>query len=199
MRLRRREARGHGSSVLLRWATQDRKIRTQDRGLVDGKAMNLRLLRGDDAAYRHAPGEGGGSLEVHGFGGHVGVLEAGARVEEDNFVGRFEVAGGDEGVVGGGGCGPFRGEEDAFVFCVVENAGEDLFVREGQGRATGLADDVEDDGIAVGLGDAETSGEGGGVLEELAGGLAFFEGFGNGGASAGLKSVHLRALAGYPA
>ena len=33
-----------------------------------------------------------GALEVHGFGGHVGVLEAGAGVEEDDFVGGFEFA-----------------------------------------------------------------------------------------------------------
>jgi hypothetical protein len=29
---------------------------------------------------------------VHGFGGHVGVLEAGAGVEEDDLVGGFEIA-----------------------------------------------------------------------------------------------------------
>ena len=95
-----------------------------------------------------------GALEVHGFGGHIGVLEAGAGVEENNFVGRFQVARGDEGVVGGGGGGAFRGEEDAFVFRPVENAGEDLLVRSGYGSTAGFADDVQDDGIRVGLGDA---------------------------------------------
>jgi hypothetical protein len=48
------------------------------------------LLRGDDAAYGHAGGEGfflPWAFEVHGLGGHVGVFEAGASVEEDDFVG----------------------------------------------------------------------------------------------------------------
>jgi hypothetical protein len=52
------------------------------------------LLRGDDAAYGEAGGEFGfaGAAEVHGFGGHVGVFEAGAGVEEDDAVGGFELA-----------------------------------------------------------------------------------------------------------
>ena len=86
-------------------------------------------LRGDDAAYGHAGGQGAGAFEVHGFGGHVGVFEACAGVEEDDFVGGFEVAGGDEGVVGCGGGGAFGGEEEAFVFGPVEDAGEDLLRR----------------------------------------------------------------------
>ena len=32
------------------------------------------------------------AAEVHGFGDHVSVLEAGAGVEENDFVGGFEVA-----------------------------------------------------------------------------------------------------------
>ena len=50
------------------------------------------LLRGDDAAYGHAGGEGfflPGTFEMHGFGGHVGVFEAGSGVEEDYLVGGF--------------------------------------------------------------------------------------------------------------
>ena len=112
-----------------------------------------------------------GAAEVHGFGGHVGVFEAGAGVEEDDAVGGLEVSGGEELVVGGGGGGSFGGEEDAFVLGPVEDAGEDGFVGGGDGFAAGLREDVEDDVVAVGLGDAETGGEGGGVLEELAGGL----------------------------
>jgi hypothetical protein len=50
------------------------------------------LLWGDDAAYGETGGEGTGSAEMHGFGGHVGVFEAGAGVEEDYLVGGFEVA-----------------------------------------------------------------------------------------------------------
>ncbi len=80
-----------------------------------------------------------GRLEVHGFGGHVGVLEAGSGVEEDDLVGGFEFAGGDELVVGGGGGGSLGGEEDAFVLGPVEDAGEDLVVRGGDGFASGLA------------------------------------------------------------
>ena len=66
-------------------------------------------MRGDDASYGEAGGEFGfaGAAEVHGFGDHVGVLEAGACVEEDYFVGGFEFACGDELVVGGGGGGSF--------------------------------------------------------------------------------------------
>ena len=78
----------------------------------------------------------------------------------------------------------------------VEDAGEDGFVGGGDGFAAGLREDVEDDVVAVGLGDAESGGEGGGVLEELAGGLVLVEGGGDGGAAGGLEGVHLRALAG---
>ncbi|WP_433968868.1 hypothetical protein [Tunturiibacter gelidiferens] len=54
------------------------------------------LLGGDDASYGHALWETGflfvWALEVHGFGGHVGVLEACAGVEEDDLVGGLEFA-----------------------------------------------------------------------------------------------------------
>src|SRR5580704_11324731 len=49
-------------------------------------AIGGSLLRGDDTAYGHALGKGAGALEVHGVGGHVGVLEACASVEEDDLV-----------------------------------------------------------------------------------------------------------------
>ncbi len=74
----------------------------------------------------------------------------------------------------------------------------DLVVGMGDGCAAGLADDVEDDGVGVWLGDAEAGGEGGGVLEELAGWLVFRISAGDGGAAAGLQGVHLRAFAGRP-
>ena len=123
-----------------------------------GSRCSAVLLRGDDASYGHAPGESGflfvGAFEVHGFGGHVGVLEAGTGVEEDDLVGGSEFSCGEERVVSRGGGSAFGGEEDAFVFRPVEDAGEDLLVGEGEGFASGLADDVEDDGIAVGLGNA---------------------------------------------
>ncbi len=123
----------------------------------------------DDAAYGHALREDAGTLEVHRIGGHVDVFETGAGVEENNLVGGLEVAGGDKGVIGCGGGGAFGREEDAFVLGPIEDAVEDLFVRESEGCAAGLANDVEDDGVAVGLGDAEAGSEGGCVLEELAG------------------------------
>src|SRR5689334_10023154 len=85
----------------------------------------LLLLRGDDASYRQAGGEGAGAAEVHGFSGHVGVLEAGSGIEEDDLVCRFEFTGFEELVVGGCGGGAFGGEEDAFVAGVVEDALED--------------------------------------------------------------------------
>ena len=69
------------------------------------------------------------------------------------------------------------------------------FVGSADGFAAGVREDVEDDGVAVGLGDAEAGGEGGGVLEELAGGFVCVEGGGDGGAAAGLEGVHLGALA----
>jgi len=50
---------------------------------------------GDDAAYGCSDGQSGflflGTFEVHGFGGHVGVLETGARVEEDDLVGGLQI------------------------------------------------------------------------------------------------------------
>ena len=126
-------------------------------------------MRGDDASYGKAGGEGAGAAEVHGFGGHVGVLEAGAGVEEDDLVGGLEFSGGEELVVGCGGGAACGGEEDAYVAGEVEDAGEDSGVVGGDGLAAGLGENVEDDGVAVGLGDAEAGGEGVGVLEELAG------------------------------
>jgi hypothetical protein len=68
------------------------------------------------------------TFEVHGFGGHVGVFEAGTGVEEDDLVGGLEVSAGEESVVGCGGGGAFGREEDAFVFGPVEDACQDLFI-----------------------------------------------------------------------
>jgi hypothetical protein len=79
-------------------------------------------LGGDDTAYGHALGESAGALEVHGVGGHVGVLEAGTCIEEDDLVGGLEFAVGEERVVGCGGGGAFGGEEEAFVLGPVEDA-----------------------------------------------------------------------------
>jgi hypothetical protein len=41
------------------------------------------------------------ALEAHGFGGYVGVFQAGAGVEEEGAVGGFQVAAGQQAVVAG--------------------------------------------------------------------------------------------------
>jgi hypothetical protein len=52
-------------------------IRTQDRP-GGRKSDEFELLGSDDASYGHARWKDAGAFEVHGFGGHIGVLEGGA-------------------------------------------------------------------------------------------------------------------------
>ena len=72
-----------------------------------GVDMNGHLNRRDNAADRSSSGIFflSRTLEIHGFGDHVDVFEAGTGVEEDDSIGGAEEAGREQAVIGGGGRG----------------------------------------------------------------------------------------------
>ena len=88
----------------------------------------------------------------------VQILQAGAGVEEDYGVFWFEESGWPEFAVGyQAGCA-FGGGEDAFGFCPVARGFENFFVGGGDGCAFTFLQDVENQVVAVGFGDAQARG-----------------------------------------
>ena len=70
------------------------------------------------------------SSQSDGFGGDVGIFQAGASVEEHDAVFGFQKSGLQQVIVGDRGGGAFGREEDAFVE-FREKSGRDLTDREG--------------------------------------------------------------------
>ena len=94
-------------------------------------------------------------INLHCFGDDIDIFEARAGIKDHDSIGLLEHFVAEQVVVGSGGCGSFRREQNAFVMCPVEQRSEDDFVGKIEGLTTRLGENLKNDGIAEGLGDAQ--------------------------------------------
>ena len=85
----------------------------------------------------------------------VQIFQAAAGIEQDYGVVRAEESTGQKFLVGDQRCGAFGGGEDAFDFCPVARGFENFCVGGGEGEASAFLQDVEDQVVAIGFGDAQ--------------------------------------------
>src|SRR5712691_4300801 len=114
-----------------------------------------------------------------GFGDHVDVLEAGAGVEKHGHVVFAEKVARAESLIGSQGRRALRRGKDAFYLRPVTDGGEDITVADGDRRSFGLLQYVENDVVAVGLGDAQSGSQGFGIGPGFGSGLMLIERFNN--------------------
>ena len=115
-------------------------------------AGSVSLVRSDDSGDGAL---GGRSLGLGIFRVQdIQIFQAGAGVEEDDCVVWGEESAGQEFLVGDEAGGAFGGGEDAFDHGPVASGGEDFWVGGGEGEASALFQDVEDEVVGVGFWDA---------------------------------------------
>src|SRR5439155_24734775 len=97
-------------------------------------------------------------------------------------------------VVGSGSCRSFRTEENSLLARPLEQRGQHILVGNSNCSSPTAPNKVEDQIIAMGLGNAQARSEGVRILPCFGDLLPFLEGFRNGSASAGLDRYHFGTL-----
>src|SRR5581483_3471691 len=129
----------------------------------------------------------------------VNVLQSRAGVEQHHGVAVGQEAGAEQLAIRRQRRCPFRRGEDTFVARPVLHGLYDLGIADSNCGSAALAQDVEDDVIAVCLGHAQAGGDSGRVRPGLGNALPFLPGPGNWRAAGGLHGDHARARGADPA
>src|SRR5262249_5334241 len=143
------------------------------------------LLRSRSICGTHYP---------HCLRDHVDVLKTSPRVKNHDFITRLQKSTGEQLVIGCCSCSSFRTQEDSFVARPLEQRSQHVLIGDGDRRSSAAAHKIQNQVVAICLGNAKSGGKCVRVFPCLRNVLPFLEGFRYWRATASLDCYHFGTL-----